>query len=281
MAITTLDGALAGMRPPQWIAKTTTPALVAGRPFSAWYLAGSPGVGVTPPAATAGGVALTSTPNLAANIAGQIPHIDPGSGNSYLARFSGTATQSGMLLLCDRLLHVGAQSNASIISTTTTTGQTINTTTLPARDNNGLTAGAGVMAALEIVGAMGAGVATPTITYTGNVLGAGQTGTMILAYAASPGIGFFHPFSLAAGDTGVASIQTLTLGVSMVSGTIALVLYRVIAALELPGAQIPNAIDALTSGFPQIFNGTVPFLVFIPSTTAYTNISGTYTETQG
>ena len=40
MAITTLDGALAGMKPPQTFAKAPTGTLVAGRPVSLFYLAG-------------------------------------------------------------------------------------------------------------------------------------------------------------------------------------------------------------------------------------------------
>jgi len=280
MAITTLDGALAGMQPPRPLIKAITPTLVAGRPQSLWYLGGSPGVGLTPSTTTSGGVALSSSSAL---VAGQIPHYDPpGGSNSYLARFTGTATQAGLLLLCDRLLHCDYTTTSSgAISVTTTTAQTINTTTLPARDSNGATAGVGVLAALEIAAAVGSGTATPSISYTGTVNGSGQTGSMVFTYVASSALGAFYPFTLAAGDTGVASIQTLTLGVSMSSGNVALVLYRILAALELPGPLVPNAIDALTSGMPQLFNGTVPFLVFIPNTTTASYITGTYTETQG
>ena len=282
MAITTLDGALGGMQPPWAFAKTVTPTLVAGRPHSLWYLAGSPGVGLNPSHTTSGGVALSSTGGWSSNVAGQIPHNNPGSGNAYLGRLNAMAGQAGTLLLCDRLLHCDYTTTTSgVIVVTTTTAQTLNTTTLPARDNVGSTAGAGVLAALEIEAAVGAGIATPTISYTGNINGASQTGSLVDTYVASAAQGAFHRFGLAAGDTGVASVQSITLGVSMTSGNIALVLYRVIAALELVQAFVPNAIDALTSGFPQIFNGTVPFFVFIPNTTTACNISGTYLETQG
>ena len=40
-------------------------------------------------------------------------------------------------------------------------------------------------------------------------------------------------------------------------------------------------VDALTGGRPQIFNGSVPFLLFVPNTTTASNVSGVYTETQG
>ena len=95
MAITTLDGAIAGMKPPAYFAKALSGTLVAARPFSPFYLAGSPGAAVAPTPGIAG-VALTS-------YAGQIP-IPAASTNTHLAHFSGVSSaQPGMLLLCDRL----------------------------------------------------------------------------------------------------------------------------------------------------------------------------------
>jgi hypothetical protein len=132
-----------------------------------------------------------------------------------------------------------------------------------------------------VITATGAGAATPSISYTNSTPTAGRTAAVVDTYVASSAIGAFYRFGQQAGDVGMKSVETLTLGVSMTSGSIALVAYRVLACLELPGGFIPNAIDALTSGFPQEFNGVVPFLLFIPSTTTATNVSGTYVETQG
>lgn len=279
MAIATLDGVVAGMQPPQMVAKAVTPTLVAGRPHSLWYLAGAPGAGLTP-ATTAGGVVLTNS-TLGA-IAGAIPRVDPGSGNAYLARFSGAAQQGGVLMLADRLMQVGGTSGGAAISVTTTTAQTINTGALPARDINGTVNGAGVHWALEVVTATGAGAATPTLSsYTNSAGTAGRTASLIDAYVASSAIGAFYRFGMQAGDVGIKSVETLTLSVSMTSGAIALVAYRPLAYLELPAGFIPNAIDAVTSGFPRLFNGTCPFLVFIPNTTTASLVSATYTETQG
>lgn len=277
MAIATLDAVLAGARPPIMFAKVATPTLVVGRPQSLWYLAGSPGAGLTP-ANTAGGVVLSSS---SAQVAGQVFHTDPGSGNSYLSRLQGVATQPGVLMLCDRLLQAGGVSAGTAIAVTTTTAQTINTTTLPARDNAGATAGAGVQWALEVITATGAGAATPAIGYTNSGATASRTASLIDTYVATSAIGAFYRFGMQAGDSGIASVQSLTLSVSMTSGTIALVAYRMLASLELMLANVPNAIDALTAGFPQLFNGTVPFFVWLPSATAAASISGTYIETQG
>jgi hypothetical protein len=266
------------MIPAMPFAKTATPTLVIGRPQSLWYLTGSPGAGLTP-AITAGGVNLTQATMGAVN--GALPHADPGSGNAYLARLSAGASQPGMLMLCDRLQQIGGNSGGVAIPVTLTTASTINSAALPARDVNGATSGVGIQAALEIITATGVGNATPAIGYTNSAGTAGKTASLIDTYVASSAIGAFYRFQLAAGDVGVQSIQTLTLTTSMTSGSIALVLYRVLATMEIMTAGIPNAIDALTAGFPRLFNGTTPFFVFIPTATTAATVTGSYAETQG
>jgi hypothetical protein len=258
------------MQPPKFISKAVTATLVAGRPASLWSLAGSPGAGSFD--ATLNGVVLSSTSAL---VAGQIPHTDPGSGNAYLGRFSGAATQPGTLLLLDRLWHNGGY------TITSTSAQNSTTPTWPARDNAGSTNGDGVLLAVEVSANVGAGTPTLTVGYTNSAGTASRTGTNILATVASPVVGATYFIGLQAGDTGVRSVQSLTLSATWTSGTINMVAYRLLASLELTGAFISNSIDALTSGFPQIFNGTVPWLVFVPNTTTATNVSGTYVETQG
>lgn len=267
MAITSLDLALAGMKPPEYYAKTVTGTLVAGRPMNLNYLAGVPGA-MAAPAPGLTGAALTS-------YAGQIP-IPAASGNTHLARFSGVSSaQGGVLLLCDRLWH-----NSGLV-VTTTTAQTVNSVAWPARDRNGSTNGVGVIIGLEISAATGAGAATPTISYTDQGGTAGKTGNMQVTYAASSITGTFYPFTLQAGDTGVRSIQSCTLGVSMTSGSISLVAYRVLATLELVNAGVPNAVDSLTSGLPRLYDTSVPFILYVPQTTTTTLTTGSVVYTQG
>ena len=266
MAITTLDGALAGMQWTRHFAKNVTGTMVAGRPWSLWSLAGNPGAGTFDN--TLGGVALTSNN-------GQINFTNPSSGNTYLARLQGQATIAGTLMLVDRLWHNGG------FSITTTTAQTVNSATFPARDADGSTNGKGVLVGIEVSAACGAAAPAPTLTYTNQAGTGSRTASLWFPTANSPAIGSFFPFGLMSGDTGVRSIQSLTLGTSWVSGTINLVAYRVLASLELTGAFVPNAIDALTSGFPRLYDNTVPMLIFIPSTTTTSNISGSVVWTQG
>lgn len=276
MAITTLDGVVAGMRPPMFFSKAVTATLVAGRPASLWALGGAPGAGSFD--TTLNGVTLSSSSAL---VNGQIPHYDPVSGNSYLARLSASATQAGKLLLLDRIWHNGGY------TITSTAAQNSTTPTWPSRcptsgtDDTPATTGHGVMLAVEVSAATGAGTPTITISYTNSAGTAGRTATNIIATVATSAIGATYFIGLQAGDVGVRSVQSLTLSATWTSGTINLVAYRVLAELELPGNFVPNALDALTSGMPRIYNGTVPWVVFVPNTTTATYVSGTYVETQG
>lgn len=270
MAITTLDGALAGMRPPQFVAKAPTATLVAGRPASLWSLAGAPGAGSFN--TTLNGVVLSSTSSL---VAGQIPHFNPATGNAHLARFSASANIAGTLLLLDRLWHNGG------ITITSTASQAITSPTWPARDADGATAGAGVLLAVEVSAATGAGTPTITAGYTNQEGTAGRTATNVLATAATAAIGATYFIGLQAGDSGVRSVESIQLSATWTSGTINMVAYRVLAALELNAANVSNAIDVLTGGMPRLYDGVVPWLVFIPSSTTATSVTGTFVETHG
>ena len=270
MAITDYNGVIAGIQWPRFFAKNVTGTMVAGRPQSLWALAGNPGAGSFN--GTLAGVALSST---SAQVAGQVHFSDPVSGNTYLQRLQASATIAGTLILADRLWHNGG------FTITSNTSQTVNSVAFPDRDINGTTNGAGVLLGLEISAAAGAAAPTITVGYTNSDNTASRTATNIFPTANSPSAGAFFPIGLQAGDIGVRSVQSLTLSVSWVSGTMNLVAYRPIVALELVGAQVPNAVDALTSGFPRLFDGSVPFFIFIPSTTTTSNISGSVVWTQG
>lgn len=268
MSITTLDGALAGMQYPREFVKNATGTMVTGRPHSTFYLGGIPGAAAAPTSGI-GGAVLTSYP-------GQLPFTNPSAGNSYLARFQGQATIAGTLLLCDRLWH-----NSGIDITAITEQTFTGSAQIPARDENGTNAGLGVYAAVEVSSGTGVGTPTLTLKYTNSAGTQDKTATNVVPTVASSIFGTFYPIGLAAGDVGIQKAQSLTLSATWTSGTIHVVLYRILARLELTGANVPNAIDALTSGFPRLYDNTVPFLVFIPSTTTTTNISGHVIWTQG
>lgn len=267
MAITTVDGAIAGMKPMEFYAKAVSGTLVAGRMFSPFYLAGIPSAAVANTAGVAG-AALTA-------YAGQIP-IPAASGNTHLARFSLTSSaQAGNALIADRLWH------NSGISVTTTTAQTINSVAWPARDKNGSTNGEGVYIGLEVSTLTGAGASVISISYTNSSGVAGRTGTAVPLYVAASIAGSFYMFALQAGDTGVRSVQTYTSTVSMTSGVVHLVAYRVMAQVELPAAGVGGVIDPVTGGLGREYDGTVPFMLYMPQTTTTTQLTGSVIHTQG
>lgn len=267
MAITTVDGLIAGMQPPVEIIKAATPALVVGRPQSLFYLPGIPGAAAAPTPGVAG-AALTT-------YAGQLPFSNPVSGNSYLARLAAQASIPGQLLLCDRLWH------NSGLGMTLGGAQSVNSVAWPARSADGTANGEGVLIGVEVTATTGAGTPSFTMLYTNQAGATGKTGAGILAGVASSPVGAFYPLGLAAGDSGVRSVFSFTLSQTWTSGAISLVAYRVLARLDLTGANTPNSLDAITGGMPRMFDNSVPFLLFIPSAVTASNISGHSIWSQG
>ncbi len=267
MAITTLDGLLAGMQYPREFIKAVTPTLVVGRPHSLFYLAGVPGAAAAPTPGLAG-TALTT-------YNGQLPFSNPVSGNSYLARLIAMTTAAGQLLLCDRLWH---NSGFNLILTS---AQTVNSATWPDRSADGTANGEGVLLGVEISSATGSGTPTITVNYTNQANASGKTATNAVATVASSPAGAFYPIGLAAGDTGVRSVQSLTLSSSWTSGTMHLVAYRVLARLDIGGAGPSNALDAISGGMPRMFDNSVPFLIFIPAATTAVTCTGHALWSQG
>src|SRR3990167_3263758 len=170
MAITTLDGVIAGMQPPEEFLKVGVGTQVVGRMYSPFYATGRPGAAVAPSPGISG-AALTS-------YAGQIPFTN-GASDQYLARFAAQSVTTGSLFLCDRLWH-----NSGIVMTQTT-AQTINSVAWPARDNTGTTDGAGVRIGLEVNTVTGAGTAVVSAVYTNQAGTGSKTATCRPAYIAA------------------------------------------------------------------------------------------------
>jgi len=272
MAITTLDGVIAGMQAPQPFMKVgvTMAAVAAQRAYTPWYAGGNPGASV----ANAAGInGQAVTPALGTSVQGRILRTNPGSGNAYVARLAAQATVAGTLWLIDRLWQ-----NSGLVVTSTAV-QAITAAALPARSGDGTVNGANVMGMIEWSAAGGAGTPTVTLTYTDQDGNAFATGTF--TGVASPPVGTVEIFGLAAGDTGIRAPISLTQSATRTSGTMHLVLFRVLAQVEVTAANIGNAIDALTSGFPRLFDDTTLQLVWFPTATTATTISGQYIETQG
>lgn len=254
MAITTIDQLIAGFHPAQDVFKAAFTAEAIGVAHSSWYLAGMPGAASVP----AMGVNGTA---LARPIAGQIDFPAAVAGqNIYLARFEGVHAGSvGGATICDRIWM-----NSGLVLATTT-AQAITQPTLD-RDNqfDGSWTGFGVQVAIEQHTASGNGAAhaTTTLQYTNSDGVAGRTGTMP-SWPASAQVGTFVPFLLQAGDKGVRSIQSVTLGTTYgTTGAISLVMYRQVASIGMPLANIQVDRDAVALGLPRMHDNSVPFLLF-------------------
>jgi hypothetical protein len=271
MAITSMDGVIAGGRPPIYYRSTISGGL--GEPpwFTPFYLASIPGAAAAPTSGMSG-TALTSYP-------GQIPFTNPPVGQStYLTRFSANPLRSGGgAMLADRLWH------SSGINLNTPAVQTVNSVAFPPRDVNQSSDGEGVYIAVEIATTLGSGNAVFELSYTNSAGVAGRLGYTIPGnIGSSQPSGTFCCFSLQSGDSGVRSVQSirLTAGGYLV-GTMGLVAYRPISLITC----IPNAlslgVDCLTGAMPELFNDSVPFLVFRPDTNTATEFESLIVFSQG
>jgi len=157
----------------------------------------------------------------------------------------------------------------------------VNSVGWPNRDANGTNAGVGVQIGVEITVATSTNAPTITMSYTNSASTAGQTATNVDTTIATAPIGSFYRMGLAAGDLGVKSVQSVTLSVTWTAGTMVLVAYRVLASLQVSASGWSDAIDAVTGGFPQLYNGVSPFFIILPNSANTYIVTGTYAESQG
>lgn len=203
---------------------------------------------------------------------------DPSSGSLYLTNASIVDSVAEVVHLIDVLwFNTG-------LAVTTTTGQAITFPTLPARDLNGSTNGEGVMAALLTTTAnTNAGtIATTTLTYTDSDGNSPNTATFSAQVGwqapVTPVIGTWLPFRLAAGDRGIRSVETVTLGTSYGGGALSLVVYRPLVAIPNPVAAVGGLMAAQQFFTPpgvRLYNDTCVWALQVGSASAGT-LSGTY-----
>jgi hypothetical protein len=224
------------------------------------------------------GLAGRATDGATSTDAGCIFFPDAGAGKvRYLTGGSITSTVVGSFALYD-VLWV----NSGLV-VTTTTGQTINSVALPARDANGATNGEGCMIGIYAVGALGnaAVVSNSTITYTNSAGTGSRTATLSATnpnnFPATPVIGTVVWFELAAGDTGVQSIQTVTLNTTLTSGTASVFIARKLIDLPVSVANVGFSYT-LNNGNGVVLPDNACILPFAQtSATTATSLTGTVT----
>ena len=209
---------------------------------------------------------------------GGVPRfVNPTTGLSYLQNFTASGSVAHAMELYD-LLWI----NTGIV-VTTTTAQTINSVAFPARDQLGEINGRGCRVGLLVTTATtnAGAIANSTISYTNSDGTAGRTATLTavtgLQIPATAVLGTIVWFSLAAGDGGVRSIQSITLGTSLVAGAVSLIVARKIDAASTMIANLPGkGVDAKGRGKgPRLYNGTAFFLAYLATSTTTTQAQAT------
>lgn len=205
---------------------------------------------------------------------------DPATGSLYLTAVTLADTVAEIVELVDVLWY----NTGAVVTTTTIQG--ITTPTLPARDLTGSTNGEGIYAALLTTTANtnGAAISNTTINYTDSDGNTGNTGTFMAQVGwqapATPVIGTWMRFQLAAGDRGIRAITSassggLTLGTSYGAGALSLVLYRPLVTLAVTSANLGTTITFPAPGI-KIFPNSCLWVVSGGSVTA-ANVIGSYT----
>lgn len=234
----------------------------------AWVL-GTPGVnGANFDCSTAAG----------ATVAGAHYFPAAASGNLYLTQLTIQSSVTEQMELVDLLWY-----NTGLV-VTTTTAQAVAPAAWPARDKLGSTNGEGVKIALYALTALGnaAVVSNTTISYTDESGNAGATGTFQAQVGyqapATPVIGTFMPFTLAAGDRGVRTLASVTLATTYTSGTMSLIAYRPIVTLGTSVANVPATITFPAPGIRVYAGSCFAFVNVGSATLALANASFTVVE---
>jgi hypothetical protein len=170
------------------------------------------------------------------------------------------APLAGTVLVYDRLSHQGG------LSGSTTGAQTTN---LPTAALSRYTSGVGVWIALEVYTAVGPTVTTVTASYTNQAGTASHATTAVPFGNHGPGRMIFLP--LAAGDTGVRSVESVTLAAStLTAGAFGVTLLRPLALVHIPGTgdHVPgdHVRGHLAGHFEEVVDGACLALAVIPRT---------------
>lgn len=201
--------------------------------------------------------------------AGCVPITNAPTGNNYLTGLTAASTILAGYEFWD-VLWVN-----SGIAVTTTTNQAITQAALPARDAGGTADGRGVNVALLVTAATtNAGAVTNcTLSYTASDGTAGRTATMA-SFPATANVGTIVVFSLQAGDAGVRSITGITLGTSLVTGSVSLICFTKAMAI---GCSTTNQTFHRTDNFPGtlLYSGVTLLPILLPTTTTAPSLAAT------
>lgn len=213
---------------------------------------GVPGAGSTP--ATGSGTAYSGA--TAGALA--LPTLTAGQ-TLYIAGVEAWTTTSGLLAVIDILV------GNSGLSGTLTTSQTVNTVSLPRN-----TTGEGNEMCVVIHTAIGTTARTLTVTYTNSAGTTGRTTTVTLGGTGAREADTIVLVPLAAGDTGVRSIESVQLDASTgTAGDFGVLIFKRFTDLHVVN-NIGDQKSGLEMGFPPVYayGESTPCISFLWYTTA-------------
>lgn len=268
MALSTLDGwagAVASNGQDIQFHKLVPTVGVANVPHSLWAGAGIPEAGTYGTTGKANGRVLTDAST------GGKPYLNAPSGQMYLTRagmIPGASTCQGTILLVDRIADCAL---AHAEATGSITGLTA-TSRLPAASANA----EGCQIFVYVTGALSAASNTITYTYT-NQAGTGSKTTQNVVTVASAvanrscNANMF--VGLATGDTGVRSIESVTLASGSATGTLCVCLVRILARIPIPvaGTLVERDLVAELPGPKALYDDTCLDWILLPTGAAAAN----------
>lgn len=234
------------------VAGVAATAPVAGRAASLWTYDGMP----------AGGAVPTSAAIPDRTTTGAIPFTAPGgSREKHLIGANITPLTAGVYLLYDRLFHIGG------LSGTSTGSQTVQgSPASPALTRN--TGGVGNMAWYEIYTIIGTTGTTLTMTYTNQGGTGSRTSTINIGATNFREVTRVQRIPLAAGDTGIQSIQSVQLtATTTTAGNFGITIAQPLAWIPVGAAGTAGWRDYSTGlpGIPVIDPNACLSLMFIPA----------------
>lgn len=230
---------------------------VAGIPHTAWLATGFPGAGTTTATGKANGTVCNSS------TAGALDFTNAAGGTTQaLVSFEAAPTAVagvGSLILYDRICHCNINHNESNGSFTGMSA----TTRLGASEGGFLF--------LEVVSAFSAATNTLNFGYT-NQAGVGSRTTPNFTTVASSIAGRSPLASLLyvplqAGDTGIRSLDTVTLVSGTATGTMNAVIGRMLAVLPITAAGVAIGRDTVMEmmQLPKLYDNSCLSFLFIPN----------------
>lgn len=248
MAITTLDGYIGAKKQQVQYAKTASITTVAGFGVRAFAQTGVPGVGTLAVGNTTTGIFPTNA------IAGY-PSISAITNTGYISKVEYFSSVACFMTIYDTLFSAGAFAHNAAITLNT---QPSYVSRVPGSNYQNTELW------LEAVTAF-TGNQSIRITYLDQGGEAGDTG--VIATGIAPILGRMYQMPLAAGDSGVSRVDTITSTVSS-AGTFNVHVLRPLCSMVVASANFGGVLDLMQTGLPQIYATSAISVVNRPVSTA-------------